>query len=181
MGDSLSIDRFVRLLLPNGQIARLWWHEKRQPAKKVRIARNVKVGQRFFTKRINLNKLIQLNLQETSCFAEVLYFFLVTKNSLQYTLAAINMFAEPNARVFKESYGTLQLCMYLGTNGIQIVNTKWIIEVIRMVPFKYTHGETNYTEGTQYFAVEKMSASAVLIETYGTHRSNEEICKEEAA
>jgi hypothetical protein len=124
MGDSLSVDRFARLLLPNGQIARSWWHEKKRPAEKVRIARNVKVGQRLFTKRINLNKLIQLNLQGTSRFAEVLYFFLVTKNGLRYTLAAVNMFAEPDARVFEESYGTLQLCTYLGTNGIQIVDAK---------------------------------------------------------
>jgi hypothetical protein len=27
--DSLSIDRFVRLLLPNGQITQSWWHEKK--------------------------------------------------------------------------------------------------------------------------------------------------------
>ena len=42
-GDSFEIDRFARLLLPNGQTARSWWHEKKRPAEKVRIARNVKV------------------------------------------------------------------------------------------------------------------------------------------
>jgi len=47
-GDSLSVDRFARLLLPNGQIARSWWHEKKRPAEKVRITRNVKVSPRFF-------------------------------------------------------------------------------------------------------------------------------------
>ena len=52
--DSLSIDRFARLLLPNGQVARSWWHEKKRPAEKVRIARNVKVSRRLFTKRIKL-------------------------------------------------------------------------------------------------------------------------------
>jgi hypothetical protein len=51
-GDSLSIDRFARLLLPNGQIARSWWHEKKWPAEKVRISRNVKVSQQLFIKRI---------------------------------------------------------------------------------------------------------------------------------
>ena len=53
-GDSLSIDRFARLLLPNGQIARSWWHEKKRPAEKVRIARNVKVGPQLFANRIKL-------------------------------------------------------------------------------------------------------------------------------
>ncbi|KAF8235296.1 hypothetical protein L208DRAFT_1257534, partial [Tricholoma matsutake] len=34
-GDSLSIDRFARFLLPNRQIAQSWWHEKKQPTEKV--------------------------------------------------------------------------------------------------------------------------------------------------
>jgi hypothetical protein len=67
------------------------------------------------------------------------------------------MFADADPHVLKESYGTLHLCMYLGTNGIQTIDAKWITDVIWMVPFKYTQGETNYSEGKQYFAVEKMS------------------------
>jgi len=42
--DSLLVDRFARLLLPNGQIARSWWQEKKRPIEKVRMARNVKVS-----------------------------------------------------------------------------------------------------------------------------------------
>lgn len=95
------------------------------------------------------------------------------KNDLQYTLAAVNMFAEADPGVLNESYGTLHLCMYLGANGIQIVDAKWIMEVVGMVPFEYTHGETNYSEGTQYFVVEKMSS--VLVEKYGTDTSDEEV------
>ena len=53
-GDSLGIDRFARLLLPNGQITRSWWHEKKRPAQKVRIARNVKVRQRLLSKCIKM-------------------------------------------------------------------------------------------------------------------------------
>jgi len=53
-GDSLGIDRFARLLLPNGQIAQSWWHEKKRPAEKVQIARNVKVDQWIFAKRAKL-------------------------------------------------------------------------------------------------------------------------------
>lgn len=94
------------------------------------------------------------------------------KNGSRYTLAAVNMFAEADPQVFKESYGTLHLCTYLGTTGIEIVDAKWITDVVGMVPFKYTHRETNYLEGTQYFAVEKMSA--VLIQKYGTDNSDEE-------
>jgi hypothetical protein len=171
--DSLSVDRFARLLLPNGQIARSWWHEKKRPAEKVQISRNVKVSQQLSQRECSKpNKLIQLSLQGASRFSEILYFFLVTKNGLRYTLAAVNMFAEADPRVFNESYGTLHLCRYLGTNGIQIVDAKWIMDVVKMVPFEYTHEETNYSEGTQYFAVEKMSA--VLIRKYGTDSFDEE-------
>jgi hypothetical protein len=34
-GDSLSVDRFARLLLPNGQIAQSWWQERKRPAEEV--------------------------------------------------------------------------------------------------------------------------------------------------
>jgi hypothetical protein len=111
-------------------------------------------------------------LGEGSCFAEVLYFFLVVKDNSQYTLAAVKFFADADPHVFKESYGTLQLCTYLGANGIQIIDAKWITEVIGMVPFKYAQGETNYSEGKQYFAVEKMSA--ILIGKDDTDNSDEE-------
>ena len=82
------------------------------------------------------------------------------------------MFADADPHVFKESYGRLHLCTYLGVNGIQIIDTKWIMHVVGMVPFKYTHGEANYSEGKQYFAVEKMSA--VLIGKCDADDPNEE-------
>lgn len=94
------------------------------------------------------------------------------KNGLRYTLAAVNLFAEADPDVFQKSYGTLHLCTYLGTDGIQIIDAKWIMKVVGMVPFKYLHGETDYSEGRQYFAVEKMSA--VLNRKYGTGSSDEE-------
>ena len=52
--ESINIDRFARLLLPNGQIARSWWHEKKRPVEKVRVARNVKVRQYLFINETNM-------------------------------------------------------------------------------------------------------------------------------
>jgi hypothetical protein len=94
------------------------------------------------------------------------------KNDLRYTLAAVKMFADADPNVLKKSYGTLHLCTYLGTNGIRIVDAKWITDVIGMVPFEYTHGEINYSEGKQYFAVEKMSA--IMIGKGDTDNPDEE-------
>jgi hypothetical protein len=82
------------------------------------------------------------------------------------------MFADADPHVLEESYGTLHLCTYLGANGIQIIDAKWITDVIGMVPFKYTPGETNYLEGKPYFSVEKMST--VLIRKGNTDNLDEE-------
>jgi hypothetical protein len=43
----LTLKRWARLRLPNGQIARSAWKEKQKPLKNVRMARNVKVGGKF--------------------------------------------------------------------------------------------------------------------------------------
>lgn len=67
------------------------------------------------------------------------------------------MFADADPHVLEKSYGTVHLYKYLGTNSIRIIDVKWIMDVVGMVPFKYTHRETNFSEGKQYFAVEKMS------------------------
>ncbi len=75
------------------------------------------------------------------------------------------MFADADPQVLEESYGTLRLCTYLGANGIQIVDAKWVTDVVGMVPFKYTQQETNYSEGKQYFAVEKMSTTLIRGDT----------------
>ncbi|KAF8235297.1 hypothetical protein L208DRAFT_1257586, partial [Tricholoma matsutake] len=51
-------------------------------------------------------------------FTEVLYFFLAAKYNAQCTLVAVKMFADADPDVFKESYGMLHLCKYLGANYI---------------------------------------------------------------
>lgn len=71
------------------------------------------------------------------------------------------MFADADPRALKDSYGTLHMCRYLGGDGTQIIDTKWITDVVGMVPFKYVRRETNYTEGEQYFVVEKMTAAMI--------------------
>lgn len=91
---------------------------------------------------------------------------------MRYTLAAVNMFADADPQVLKESYETLHLCKYLGANGIRIVDAKWITDVVGMVPFRYTQGETNYSDGKQYFAVEKMGT--VLFRRDDTDSPDEE-------
>ena len=47
-----------------------------------------------------------------------------TTASLQDTPVAVNIYADADPQVLKESYGMLHLCTYLGSNGIQIVDAK---------------------------------------------------------
>jgi hypothetical protein len=71
------------------------------------------------------------------------------------------MFGDTDPRIFKESYSTLHVCKYLGGNGTQVIDAKWIMDVVAMVPFKNIQKERGYTEGKQYFAVEKMSVALI--------------------
>ncbi|KAL0572505.1 hypothetical protein V5O48_009458 [Marasmius crinis-equi] len=86
----LTVSRFSRLLLPNGQIARSWWHERKHPDEEVRRARNIK-----------------FLLNGGHRFAEVLYFFLVKNGDIRYTLAAVKTFLLPNPDLLDKSYNTL--------------------------------------------------------------------------
>ena len=56
--ESMTIHRFARLQLPNGQIARSLWHEKKRPDNKVRVARNVKVSEVCISSEYHSNEII---------------------------------------------------------------------------------------------------------------------------
>ena len=82
------------------------------------------------------------------------------------------MFSDPDPYVLEESYRTFRLCTYLGANGTRIIDAKWITDVVGMVPFKYTQRETNFSDGKEYFVVEKMST--VFIRKDDTDNPEEE-------
>lgn len=71
------------------------------------------------------------------------------------------MFGETDPQIFKESYSALHVCKYLGGPGTQVIDAKWITDVVAMIPFKHTQREVNYMEGKLYFAVERMSAASI--------------------
>ncbi|KAH9966148.1 hypothetical protein BJV74DRAFT_785757, partial [Russula compacta] len=86
-------------------------------------------------------------------FAEVVYFFLIVKDDLQYTLMAVSLYSQANSGIFEESYQTNSIHTYLGNKGIHIIDAKWITEVVDMIPLK--HGRTD-----KYFVLEKISLVA---------------------
>ncbi|KAL0567757.1 hypothetical protein V5O48_014238 [Marasmius crinis-equi] len=133
---SLSTDIFARLLLPNGQIARSLRHEMKRPREKVRPARNVKIL-----------------LDGQVRYAEVLLFFIVDKNASRYTMAAIRMFSAPDPGLLEDSFNTLSVCTFLGNDDIQIIDAKWIEEVVGMVPFHRNPGKDDTDE---FFVVQRL-------------------------
>ena len=54
----MTIYQFGRLQLPNGQIARSLWHEKKHPDHKIRVVRNVKVSKVCTSSEYQTNEII---------------------------------------------------------------------------------------------------------------------------
>ncbi|KAK1215025.1 hypothetical protein PQX77_022375 [Marasmius sp. AFHP31] len=136
------VKRFARLLLPNRQAARSKWQEGKREDDVVRQARNVKVS-----------------IGNTTCFAEVLYYFNIAKRGIRYTLAMIKLFSPPDEEVLDKSLRVLHVCRKQGT--LTVVDAKWITEVIAMVPFRPPTVAWNEGETDQYFVVEKIFSNLV--------------------
>ena len=96
-------------------------------------------------------------------YAEVLYFFVVHKDDLQHTLAAVQIFALPDSRLLKESYGTLRVCRFPGEEGVVVVDAKSLTDVVGMVPFcRHAQERGDLSQG-EYFPIEKMSLTCTQI------------------
>ncbi|KAG7098203.1 hypothetical protein E1B28_000171 [Marasmius oreades] len=133
----LTVSRFARLRLPNGQIARSLWQEGKRPDNEVRRARNIKFA-----------------FNGGYRFAEVAYFFLVENGDTRYTLAAVHVYSDPNPALLQVSDHTLQVCKR--DKGAQIIDTKWIDSVVGMIPFQRRGVEW---DGLEFFVLEKLSPS----------------------
>ncbi|KAH7905503.1 hypothetical protein BJ138DRAFT_1017616, partial [Hygrophoropsis aurantiaca] len=137
---TLSITRWARLGLPNGQIARSAWKEKLKALKDVRMARNIKLLR---------NGKID--------FAEVQYYFRAKvdnpavdtelEDSETSTLALVSIYSPPDAAILESSYNTVWICRYQGNASLTVVDVKNITSVVAMVPAGDRENE--------YFVVEK--------------------------
>jgi hypothetical protein len=50
----------------------------------------------------------------------------------------------------------VNVCTYLGDDGIKIIDAKWICEVIAMIPF-ISSSDIQIRKGSQYYVLEDMS------------------------
>ncbi|CDO76200.1 hypothetical protein BN946_scf185037.g23 [Trametes cinnabarina] len=140
--ESLAVQRWAHLRLPNGQIARTARKEEvsEMQGKSVRRSRMVK-------------------LQENR-FAEVRYFFEGTINGVQTTLAMVAMFSGPDIAIHQSSFGVLWACSYGGDTSRVVIDAKAISAVVAMVPLPMTSSEALEPEANsrymaRYFLIEK--------------------------
>ncbi|KAJ4479636.1 hypothetical protein C8J55DRAFT_536243 [Lentinula edodes] len=111
-----KVQRWARLRLPTGQIARSMWRESLKDQKKIRRARDVK---------LNCNGKLE--------FAEVHFFFrlAITKNDTR-TLAMVTLYTEPNPLLLRLSSSALWSCEHGDVDATRVVNVTEIEAVIAM-------------------------------------------------
>ncbi|KZT31168.1 hypothetical protein SISSUDRAFT_966440, partial [Sistotremastrum suecicum HHB10207 ss-3] len=111
------IQRWARVGLPNGQIARSVMKEAKKSLDTVRMARNVK---------------IQAN--DALVIAEVQYYFQLNINNSLTTLALVSKYSAPDAALLEISHKTLYSCTYHGFASLAVYDAKEIVSVVAMVP-----------------------------------------------
>ncbi|KAJ3872829.1 hypothetical protein F5051DRAFT_463280 [Lentinula edodes] len=113
-----KVQRWARLRLPTGQIARSMWRESLKDQKKIRRARDVK---------LNCNGKLE--------FAEVHFFFrlAITENDTR-TLAMVTLYTKPNPLLLRLSSSALWSCEHGDVDATRVVNVTEIEAVIAMVP-----------------------------------------------
>ncbi|KAF9486092.1 hypothetical protein BDN70DRAFT_846549 [Pholiota conissans] len=115
-----QIRKWARMRLPNGQIVRGGWKEKKKALEKVRMGRNVqyyKDGARNQPK-----------------FAEVYYFFQAQLNEEKQTFAVVSVYGHPDARLLRESSRAMLICEYCGDDALEVIPAKWITSCVAMPP-----------------------------------------------
>ena len=153
----LSVYRWARLRLPNGQIARSAWKESLKPLTKVRMTRNVKVCTYFVHYPqlliLEIFKIIAAN--QTIEFAEVLFYFqlhiVAGGINANETFALVSKYSPPHTEILEESYHTFWSCTHGEIENMEIIPVKSILAVVAMIP----HNLTSNDPKQQYFLSEK--------------------------
>ncbi|KAJ6477773.1 hypothetical protein C8R45DRAFT_833447 [Mycena sanguinolenta] len=115
-----SLQRWARLQLPNGQIARGAWKEKQKALHKVRMARNVRVDPQT----------------GEESYGEVQFFFQTEVDEETVTLALIRQYSAPDDELLEMSSKVLWVCDALDEEAaMDVIEVDSISSVVGMVPF----------------------------------------------
>ncbi|KAJ7202622.1 hypothetical protein GGX14DRAFT_309990, partial [Mycena pura] len=125
-----SLQRWARLRLPNGQIARSAWKEERKAIQNVRMARNVQF----------------LDAAGEEAYAEIQFFFQAEVDDETLTLALVAPYSSPDQELLDASYKALWVCS--PQDDLEVIEVSSILSVVGMAPFD--------NSDAQVFVVPKM-------------------------
>ncbi|KAJ6498405.1 hypothetical protein C8R47DRAFT_971893 [Mycena vitilis] len=115
-----SLQRWARLRLPNGQIARSAWKEKQKALEKVRMARNIMFK----------------DSDGQEAYGEVQFYFQAESDAGTLTSALICPYPPPDPDLLEASSDTLLVCDALGDGAdLEVIKVQSITSVVGMVPF----------------------------------------------
>ncbi|KIL60398.1 hypothetical protein M378DRAFT_83751 [Amanita muscaria Koide BX008] len=155
----LSIIRWARLRLPNGQIARCAWKELIN--KNTRNSRNVKI------------------VDGTNVFYGEVQFFLQFAPKDPRAFALVSLYSEPDSELLRQSLGTLWVSRYLAKQTLCIVTAESIQSVVGMVPFMLSDAENANAEIRAKFTNTYFVSEKPFLEYMGTGDTAEENDTEE--
>ncbi|KIL55131.1 hypothetical protein M378DRAFT_18225 [Amanita muscaria Koide BX008] len=142
----IRIQKWARLHLPNGQLARSAWKERARDKDSVRAARNVIQENVFF-------------------FGEVQYYFQSHIHSHLKTLALISIYQELDANLFAQSHNTLRVYRYDDIHSLQVIDVHSIQSVVAMIPFPCSRHEIEENKYlNSFFISEKVFLEYTLSE-----------------
>jgi len=79
---------------------------------------------------------------------------------LKRAFAVVSPYSAPNEHLLEVSYNTLVVCRYQGDSVLWVIDTKSILSVVAMVPFRFLiDGQDNY-----FFLVEKIGLDVVEVD-----------------
>ena len=105
-----TVCHWAKLQLPNGQIACSVWHETTVESKLCRASCVEVSDSIFYISHYFINTAAQVIYDNKIDIANVLYFFCLHFGDVQYPLAMIELFSDPDGDVLSESSGTVYLC-----------------------------------------------------------------------
>ncbi|KAJ7148609.1 hypothetical protein C8R46DRAFT_1001822 [Mycena filopes] len=105
------VTRWSRLRLPNGQVARSAWKEKRKPIQHLRCARNIKMVCGGRTR-----------------FAEVHFYMMFKLGEVRKPLAVVSVYGEHHQQLYDDSSKTYVSMQHSGTTDVRVID----IDCIRM-------------------------------------------------
>ncbi|KAJ6479848.1 hypothetical protein C8R45DRAFT_906210 [Mycena sanguinolenta] len=149
---TLTVVRWSRLRLPNGQIARSAWKECKRPLNKVRMARNVKIREGEDGKDM---------------IGEVQFYFRAKfDDGTDHAFALVELYSAPCPNLLDLSYGTVWSSYLEPGQHLCVVWVKSILSVVAMVPHELE-------EELRYFLVEKPGLDLVAWTEYAEEDDEE--------